>query len=125
VFTDVDCGYCRRLHQQIADYNSVGITVEYLFFPRAGPNTESFNQAIAVWCSADRNAALTKAKSGEKLEAKTCPNPIAEEFELGRRIGVSGTPAIIAEDGTQIGGYLPPEQMIVRLDQLKGGAQAK
>ena len=122
VFTDIDCGYCRRLHEQMADYNKLGISIEYLFFPRSGITGESFNKAVAVWCSADRNAALTKSKAGEKVEAKTCPNPIAEEFELGMKIGVTGTPMVIAEDGTQIGGYLEPEKMLARLDGLKNPA---
>jgi thiol:disulfide interchange protein DsbC len=124
VFTDIDCGYCRRLHQQISEYNNLGISVEYLFFPRAGVGSDSFRKAESVWCAADRNVAMTKAKSGEALEDKTCANPIAEEFELGHKVGVSGTPAVIAEDGTQIGGYLAPDQMITRLEQLKGGAKA-
>lgn len=123
VFTDIDCGYCRKLHQQMADYNNAGITVEYLFFPRSGVGTESFKKAVAVWCAADRNDALTQAKNGVALENKTCANPVTEEFELGRKIGVSGTPAIITDDGTQIGGYLTPEQMLARLDQLKAGAK--
>ena len=124
VFTDIDCGYCRRLHQQMAEYNNAGITVEYLFFPRAGIGSESYDKAVSVWCAADRNAALTKAKNGEPLENKTCANPIASQFDLGHKVGVSGTPAVIAEDGTQIGGYLTPEQMIARLDQLKASAKS-
>lgn len=124
VFTDIDCGYCRRLHQQMAEYNNAGITVEYLFFPRAGIGSESYDKAVSVWCAADRNAALTKAKNGEPLENKTCANPIASQFDLGHKVGVSGTPAVIAEDGTQIGGYLTPEQMIARLDQIKAGAKS-
>jgi thiol:disulfide interchange protein DsbC len=119
VFTDIDCGYCRRLHQQMADYNNAGITVEYLFFPRAGLGSDSFNKAVSVWCAADRNQALTQAKNGDTIETKTCTNPIGEEFELGRKIGIAGTPAIITSDGTQIGGYLTPEQIVARLDQLK------
>lgn len=122
VFTDIDCGYCRRLHQQMADYNKLGISVEYLFFPRSGLSGESFDKAVAVWCSADRNAALTRSKNGEKVEAKTCPNPISEEYELGMKVGVTGTPMVIAEDGTQIGGYLAPDQMLARLDALKNTA---
>ncbi len=124
VFTDIDCGYCRRLHQQMAEYNNAGITVEYLFFPRAGIGSESYDKAVSVWCASDRNAALTKAKNGEPLENKTCANPIASQFDLGHKVGVSGTPAVIAEDGTQIGGYLTPEQMIARLDQLKASAKS-
>ena len=119
VYTDIDCGYCRRLHQQIAEYNDAGITVEYLFFPRSGPNTESFQKAVNVWCAADRNDALTKAKNGEPVPAKECANPIAEQYELGLRVGVTGTPMIMAEDGTQVGGYLDPSQLVARLESLK------
>lgn len=125
VFTDIDCGYCRRLHQQVADYNRLGIAVEYLFFPRAGLGSESFDKAVNVWCADDRKAALTAAKAGEAVEAKTCDNPIEEEFALGQKIGISGTPAIIAEDGSQLGGYVPPEQLLQRLDQIAAGKGPK
>jgi len=118
VFTDIDCGYCRKLHHDIAKYNEQGIAVEYLWFPRSGPGTPSFEKAVSVWCSADRNKAFTEAKSGNDPKTATCDNPIAEEFELGRRVGVNGTPTVIAPDGTQIGGYLAPDAMRQRLDSL-------
>ena len=118
VFTDIDCGYCRRMHQQIADYNKLGIGVDYVFFPRAGLGSESFDKAVSVWCAADRNKALSDAKAGVALDKKECANPIEEEYTLGNKIGVNGTPAVIAADGTQLGGYLPPDQMLQRLDQL-------
>ena len=125
VFTDIDCGYCRKLHSQIADYNKAGITVKYLFFPRAGLNSDSYKKAVSVWCSTNRNQALTEAKGGKDPDLdKTCSNPISEEYELGMKVGVSGTPAIFAEDGTQIGGYIPPDKMREKLDQLKDRAQA-
>ena len=123
VYTDIDCGYCRRLHQQMAQYNDAGISVDYLFFPRSGPNTESFQKAVNVWCAADRNDALTKAKNGEPVPAKECANPIAEQYELGMRIGVTGTPMIGAEDGTQVGGYLDPTQLVARLEALKAAGK--
>jgi thiol:disulfide interchange protein DsbC len=122
VFTDIDCGYCRRMHQQMADYNKLGIAVEYLFFPRAGVGSESFDKAVSVWCAADRNKALSDAKAGVALDKKECANPIEEEYALGNKIGVSGTPAVIAADGTQLGGYLPPDQLLQRLDQLAAKA---
>jgi thiol:disulfide interchange protein DsbC len=118
VFTDIDCGYCRRLHQQMADYNKLGIAVEYLWFPRAGVGSESFDKAVSVWCAADRRIAMTEAKNGAEMDKKECANPIEEEYALGNKIGVTGTPAVIAADGTQLGGYLPPEQMLQRLDQI-------
>ncbi|MCQ4166948.1 DsbC family protein [Tahibacter harae] len=118
VFTDIDCGYCRKLHQDIAKYNEQGIAVEYLWFPRSGPGTPSFDKAVSVWCATDRNKAFTEAKAGTDPKSATCENPIAEEFELGRRVGINGTPTVIAPDGTQIGGYLAPEAMRQRLDSL-------
>lgn len=120
VFTDVDCGYCRRLHQQIGEYNRLGIAVKYLFFPRTGLGTPSAAKAAAVWCAPDRRAALTEAKTGVELPAADpgCANPVARDFELGRQIGVEGTPAIYAPSGDQLGGYLPPQQMLQRLNEL-------
>lgn len=123
VYTDIDCGYCRRLHQNMAAYNDAGITVEYLFFPRSGPNTESFQKAVNVWCAADRNEALTKAKNGEPVPAKECPNPIAEQYDMGLKVGVSGTPMIMDENGTQLGGYLDPNQLVARLEAMKAAAK--
>jgi thiol:disulfide interchange protein DsbC len=116
VFTDIDCAYCRKLHSQIADYNKAGIAVEYMFFPRAGLNSESYNKAVSVWCASDRQQALTDAKLDKPVAKKTCPNPVAMEYNLGQKVGVDGTPAIYAADGTQLGGYLSPQEMIAKLD---------
>lgn len=84
--------------------------------------SESFDKAVSVWCAADRKKAMTDAKAGSELDKKECANPIEEEYALGNKIGVSGTPAVIAADGTQLGGYLPPEQLLQRLDALAAKA---
>lgn len=118
VFTDIDCGYCRRMHQHMAEYNAAGIAIEYLFFPRAGIGSPSYEKAVSVWCNADPRDALTRAKAGEEIPARSCDNPVMEDFELGKRIGITGTPAVITEDGILIGGYLTPEQLQERLAQL-------
>lgn len=118
VFTDIDCGYCRKMHTQIAEYNKRGIEVDYLFFPRSGLNTPSYDKAVAVWCAKDRNAAFTQAKAGKTLPPAKCDNPIADQFKLGSQVGVDGTPTILAPDGTKIGGYLPPDQMLSKLQSL-------
>lgn len=115
VFTDIDCGYCRKLHAQVAEYNKLGISVEYLFFPRAGVGSESYNKAVNVWCASDRRKALTDAKLDKPVTQQTCPNPVAKDYELGKRVGVDGTPAVYMADGTYIGGYLSPQQMLARL----------
>lgn len=123
VFTDIDCGYCRRMHGQIAEYNKLGIAVEYMFFPRAGQGSESWDKAVSVWCADDRNKALTDAKAGQPVDKKQCANPVDKDYALGQRIAVSGTPAVFAPDGTQLGGYLPPDQLLQRLDQLAAKAK--
>ena len=118
VFTDLDCGYCRKLHSQIAEYNKLGIEVDYLFFPRTGLNTPSYDKAVSVWCAKDRNAAFTAAKAGKNPAPAKCDNPVAEEYKLGAQVGVDGTPTVFAPDGTKIGGYLSPKEMISKLDSL-------
>ncbi len=116
VFTDMDCGYCRKLHSQIADYNRLGIRVRYLSYPRTGPNSESWTKAEQVWCAANRNEALTRAKLGEELKDKVCPNnPVAREYELGRNFDLQGTPAIVMPNGELLPGYLPPQVLAQRL----------
>jgi len=100
VFTDVDCAYCRKLHSQIAEYNRLGVRVRYLMYPRTGPNTSSWTKAEQVWCSPDRNDALTRAKLGQDLKAKPCAdNPVARTYQLGQDFSLQGTPAIILADG--------------------------
>lgn len=116
VFTDVDCAYCRELHRQIGDYNRLGIRVRYISFPRTGPNTDSWTKAEEVWCSPNRNEALTRAKLDQPLEAKPCTNnPVARTYALGQDFGLQGTPAIVLADGEMIGGYLPPQQLLQEL----------
>lgn len=118
IFTDIDCGYCRRLHQQIAEYQQLGIEINYLMFPRAGLGSHSYDKAVSVWCADDKNGALTAAKAGEEPDPLSCPNPIDMHFNLGRELGVTGTPALVAEDGTMIPGYVPPGALLERLDAL-------
>ncbi|GAB4353769.1 MAG: DsbC family protein [Immundisolibacter sp.] len=111
VFTDIDCGYCRELHRHIDQYNAAGISVRYVAFPRAGEDSESFRKAESVWCADDRKAALTAAKAGEPTPQKTCDNPVAAQFRAGEKLGVSGTPAILLDDGRLLPGYVPPADL--------------
>ena len=119
VFTDLDCGYCRKLHKQIAEYNEERIAIHYLAFPRAGIGSASYDKFVSVWCADDQKAALTLAKNGDDPEPLNCPNPIADQYELGREIGVTGTPALVTTDGTLIPGYMPPTQLRQRLESLE------
>src|SRR5690606_15890849 len=97
---------------EIADYNDAGIRVRYLSYPRTGPDTEAWYEAEAVWCAKDRNAALTAAKQGEKVESAPCDAPIAGHYEFGRQVGITGTPGVLLATGEMIPGYLPPARML-------------
>jgi thiol:disulfide interchange protein DsbC len=118
VFTDIDCGYCRKLHREIDGYKAQGIEVRYLFFPRSGPETSSWFKAEEVWCAEDRNTALTTAKAGGAVESEDCgTTPVEEHYNLGRTFGIRGTPAIIADTGELIPGYVSPTELISYLEE--------
>ena len=117
VFTDIDCGYCRKLHQQMSEYNALGIKVRYMAFPRSGIDSESFDKAVNVWCADDRKQAMTDSKSGASIEVNKCDNPIKDHFEAGRRLGVTGTPALFLESGQLLPGYIPPMRLKKILDE--------
>lgn len=118
VFTDVDCTYCRRLHSEIEQINDYGITVRYMAYPRGGQASPALSKMISVWCAGDeegRKAALSDAKHGETLPQWHCDNPVMEHYNLGNRIGVTGTPAIVMSDGTLMPGYAPAETLRQRV----------
>jgi thiol:disulfide interchange protein DsbC len=126
VFTDIDCGYCRQFHREIDKVTALGIEVHYLFFPRTGPDTESWEKADHVWCAADHNTALTRAKLGGEIPEATCGNtPVESHYALGKRLGVRGTPAMFSESGELLGGYLPPATLLKALDESAALAQAQ
>jgi thiol:disulfide interchange protein DsbC len=113
VFTDIDCGFCRRLHSHIKEYNDQGIAVRYVFFPRSGANTASFYKAEEVWCSADRKTALTQAKLGTDLKGdKSCENPIMDQLQAAADLGLRGTPSIILSNGELVPGYRQPDELL-------------
>ncbi|WP_298610843.1 DsbC family protein [uncultured Thiothrix sp.] len=119
VFTDVDCGYCIKLHKEVNQLNEAGVSVRYLAYPRAGIGSESYKKIVNVWCADNKQDALTKSKAGETIASKECENPVAKEFELGQKLGVNGTPALFTEDGTMIPGYRPADQLVKILDDMK------
>jgi thiol:disulfide interchange protein DsbC len=119
IFTDIDCGYCRKLHSELDQYSAQGITIQYLFFPRAGKGSESYNKAVSVWCADDRNAALTAAKKDKSIAVKTCDNPIDKHMKLAEDFDVKGTPMIVTEGGNILPGYLPAKQLVEALESEK------
>lgn len=112
VFTDLDCTYCRRMHKEIGELNNAKIGVRYLAFPRAGIGSGSYNKAVSVWCNDNQKKALTDAKAGKQIKKAKCTNPVEEHYEMGRQMGIGGTPALVLDDGTEVGGYVPAKELI-------------
>jgi thiol:disulfide interchange protein DsbC len=118
VFTDIDCGYCRKFHGHIAEINKAGVRVRYLLYPRTGPDTESWAKAEQVWCATDRRDALTRAKKDEPIKGKACGDAaIKTQYELGSDLGVEGTPAVFTQNGDYIGGYLSPAELVQAIQE--------
>jgi len=117
VFTDVDCPYCARLHQDVPELNRRGIKVRYLLYPRAGAGSETYRRSVAVWCATDRVKAIGIAKNGGRLDMKKCDNPVDQHYRLGTRLGISGTPTIFLENGRKIPGYVPAAQLAAIVDR--------
>ena len=116
VFTDVDCGYCRKLHNQIEEYNKLGITINYAAFPRSGLGTGSFTKMVNAWCSDNTKLSLTRLKNNKEVDVNFCDNqPVSKHYAIGKKLGVTGTPAIFSTEGILIPGYLSPEDLLTKL----------
>lgn len=128
VFTDIDCGYCRKMHNDMPEYHEAGIGIRYMFYPRSGPDTPSFAKAESVWCSADRKKAMDVAKGGGRVTApSSCANPVLKQFEAGESIGVQATPTLVLPDGEVIRGYVkagPLSQRLAMMSSPKKAANA-
>ena len=119
VFTDIDCGYCRKMHADMAQYNDQGIRIRYLFYPRAGVDSDSYDKAVSVWCAEDRNAAMDIAKAGQPVEKRSCDNPVAEHHALGEALRLRGTPLLVLQDGYEVPGYVSADRLRTLLDQRR------
>ena len=111
VFTDVDCGFCQRLHNEVPELNRMGIEVRYLAYPRAGIGSGSYDKHVSAWCASDPQTAITRLKAGQTVEKRNCANPVSAQFRLGQALGVRGTPAIFLEDGRYLPGYMPAAEL--------------
>lgn len=116
VFMDITCHYCHILHQQLKEYNDLGITVRYLAFPRAGMN-ETARQMEAIWTSKDPVFALNEAEKGNLPKELKTPNIVKRHYDLGVQLGVQGTPSIVTSTGELIGGYLKPKDLLAALKE--------
>ncbi|EJF29005.1 bifunctional protein-disulfide isomerase/oxidoreductase DsbC [Enterobacter sp. Ap-916] len=119
VFTDITCGYCHKLHEEMSDYNALGITVRYLAFPRQGLQSQAESDMKSIWCAKDRNKAFDAAMKGGDVAPASCDINLANHYNLGVQFGVQGTPAIVLSNGSMIPGYQGPKEMKQMLDAHK------
>jgi thiol:disulfide interchange protein DsbC len=122
VFTDVDCGYCAKMHSEMQTYLDAGIRVRYAAFPRAGVGSDSYRKMVSVWCSDDQQTAMTMSKAGQEVVSKSCTNPVAEQYDVGQLVGVRGTPTIVLETGGLVPGYLPASRLLQTILEAKTGS---
>ena len=118
VFTDIDCTYCRQFHKTVPELQKRGLQVRYLMFPRAGLQSESYLGAVSVWCSENQPESITVAKSGGYVEPKSCDNPVAQQYQLGQRIGVRGTPTMVLDNGIVIPGFVGPDELLAAANMV-------
>lgn len=116
VFMDITCHYCHLLHQQIKEYNDLGITIRYLAFPRSGASGQTAGQMEAIFAAKDPVFALNEAEKGNLPKELKTPNIVKKHYMLGVQFGVGGTPTIITSDGETIGGYLKPADLLAELE---------
>lgn len=124
VLTDIECGYCRKMHSEMAEINKRGITVEYLAFPRGGIGSPDYKDMVSVWCADDRRKALTDAKDGKRVAERNCPSPVMAQYQAGLKMGLTGTPMVLAPDGTMFGGYLTPDMLLNRIQKWEQDSKA-
>ena len=121
VYTDVDCPYCRKLHEEVPTLLESGVKVRYLWYPRSGIGTPSYDKAVSIWCAKDQTAAMDDAKLHNKIAEEKCsPNPVADQYKSGQSVGVRGTPTIVLDDGTIIGGYMPAKSLLANMGITAG-----
>lgn len=127
VFTDVSCAHCRQIQRDLDTLMGLGVKVRLLALARHGPGSEAWRAMELAWCKSDRKAAVEKLMAegtasvlqnaqGEEQGALCTPNLVAEQYALAQRMHIAGTPTIIASNGEIVGGYLPPEELVRRLE---------
>ena len=117
-FEDPNCGYCKRLWQNMAELKNV--TIYTFLFPILSP--DSMEKSKAIWCSKDRAASWDEYMVQNKPPAAAsadCKNPLEQNVALGRELGINGTPTIVFADGTRAAGALPVPAIEQRLAAVK------
>ncbi len=111
MFTDISCGWCAKVHQNLDSYTRQGITLEFILFPRNGLNTEVARQMATIAASDSPIDLLQAAFNGSYIPATQLNHTLIEHYNAGVGIGVTGTPAMFV-NGYPIDGFLPADKIV-------------
>lgn len=111
VFSDPDCPYCKKFEAELAHVSDV--TVYLFLYPIDSLHPGASDKARAVWCAPDRAKAWEElmTKGTPPKNAGNCDNPVARLAEVGKKLGINGTPTLIFQDGRRVPGMIPAAQL--------------
>ncbi len=110
VFTDPDCPYCKKLEQKMIGIK--GVKFYTFLFPLRSLHPTAYTKSKAIWCAENQHEALLQVMLGGKsLPEGTCKNPIDANIALGTKLGITGTPTLIAGDGRKYAGVKNAQQL--------------
>jgi thiol:disulfide interchange protein DsbC len=110
VFSDPDCPYCKKMEAELARLDN--LTVYTFLYPLESIHPEAKTKSVSIWCSSDRQKAWAQAVlTGTVSKLVACNNPVNDNLVLGSRLGVVGTPTLIAVDGRVLPGAVPAEKL--------------
>lgn len=113
-FEDPNCGFCRRLHNDLQ--NMKDATIYVFLYPIL--SADSFEKAKDIWCARNRAAAWDEYMIQGKAppaSAPDCKHPLQENVALGQKFGIRGTPTLIFTDGSRAPGAVPVAQIEQRI----------
>ncbi len=117
VFSDPNCGYCKRLERELLKVDDV--TIHVLLYPILG--ADSAEKARHIWCAKDKAKTYADWMMREALPAAAdCDTAaVARNFEFGKKHRVTGTPTLVFADGSRVPGAIGADRIEKMLDSAK------
>lgn len=123
IFSDPDCPFCKQLEGELARLDNV--TIYTFLYPLESLHPQAKTKAISVWCSPNKAKAWRELMlAGKRPKLAACNNPVNDNLVLGSKLGVVGTPTLIAADGRVLPGFAPAEKIDQWLNEGKLAASS-
>lgn len=121
IFTDIDCPFCRKLHENIDELNRQGITIDYVMIPRGKVGSSAFEKTAAALCARNPQEAMNQAMQVGHYQGNVtnvCENNLVTQQQLAQRFGFSATPTILLQNGEAISGLIKTDELLQRLADI-------